>query len=39
MLAGKDVRNVMDYTYVLGELKAGEEYEMVVLRGGERLRF
>jgi hypothetical protein len=36
-LAGKDVRNVMDYTYILGELKAGEEYEMVVQRGGERL--
>lgn len=36
-LAGKDVRNVMDYTYILGELKAGEEYEIVVLRGGERL--
>jgi len=36
-LAGKDVRNVMDYTYILGEMKAGEEYEMVVMRGGERL--
>lgn len=36
-LAGKDIRNVMDYTYVLGEMKAGEEYEIVVLRGGERL--
>ncbi|MGH9819387.1 MAG: M20/M25/M40 family metallo-hydrolase, partial [Pyrinomonadaceae bacterium] len=36
-LAGHDVRNVMDYTYILGEMKAGEEYEIVVLRGGERL--
>lgn len=36
-LAGKDIRNVMDYTYVLGEMKAGEEYEVVVLRAGERL--
>jgi aminopeptidase YwaD len=36
-LAGHDIRNVMDYTFVLGEMKAGEEYEMVVLRGGERL--
>lgn len=36
-LAGKDVRNAMDYTYVLGEMKAGEEYEIVVIRGGERL--
>jgi aminopeptidase YwaD len=36
-LAGKDVRNVMDYTYILGEMKAGEEYEIIVLRGGEKL--
>jgi S1-C subfamily serine protease len=36
-LAGKDVRNVMDYTYILGEMKAGEEYEVVVMRGTERL--
>ncbi|MEP7213862.1 MAG: M20/M25/M40 family metallo-hydrolase [Acidobacteriota bacterium] len=36
-LAGKDIRNVMDYTYVLGEIKAGTEYEVVVLRGGERI--
>jgi C-terminal processing protease CtpA/Prc len=36
-LAGKDVRNVMDYTYILGEMKAGEEYEIIVLRAGERL--
>jgi hypothetical protein len=27
----------MDYTYVLGEMKAGEEYEIVVLRGGEKI--
>jgi S1-C subfamily serine protease len=36
-LAGKDIRNVMDYTYVLGEMKAGTEYEIVAVRGGERL--
>ncbi|MBA2737477.1 MAG: PDZ domain-containing protein, partial [Pyrinomonadaceae bacterium] len=36
-LAGKDVRNVQDYTFVLGEMKAGEEYEIVVVRGAERL--
>ena len=35
-LAGKDVRNAMDYTYVLGEMKAGQEYEVVLLRGTER---
>jgi len=38
-LAGHDIRNVMDYTFVLGEMKAGEEYEIVVLRGGEKLTF
>ena len=36
-LAGKDIRNVMDYTYVLGEMKAGIEYEIVVRRGTETL--
>ncbi len=36
-LAGRDVRNVYDYTYVLGEMKAGQEYEVEVLRGTERL--
>jgi hypothetical protein len=36
-LAGHDIRNVMDYTFVLGEMKAGVEYEIVVLRGGEKL--
>ncbi len=36
-LAGHDVRNIQDYTFVLGEMKAGEEYEVVVIRGAERL--
>ena len=36
-LAGKDVRNAMDYTYVLGSMKAGEEYEVVIKRGDEIL--
>jgi len=36
-LAGKDVRNVMDYTYTLGEMRAGQEYEVVVMRGGQRM--
>lgn len=36
-LAGKEVRNVMDYTYLLGTMKAGEEYEVVIMRGTERL--
>ncbi|MFL6227955.1 MAG: M20/M25/M40 family metallo-hydrolase, partial [Pyrinomonadaceae bacterium] len=37
-LAGRDVKNVYDYTYALGEMKAGQEYEVEVLRGGERLK-
>jgi S1-C subfamily serine protease len=36
-LAGRDVRNVYDYTYALGEMKAGEEYDAEVMRAGERL--
>jgi aminopeptidase YwaD len=36
-LAGKEIRNVMDYTYILGEMKAGQEYEVEVMRGAERL--
>jgi S1-C subfamily serine protease len=38
-MAGHDVRNVYDYTYALAEMKAGQEYELELLRGSERLRF
>ncbi len=37
-LAGRDIRNVYDYTAALGEMKAGEEYEVEVVRGAERLK-
>ncbi|HZH33125.1 MAG TPA: M20/M25/M40 family metallo-hydrolase [Pyrinomonadaceae bacterium] len=37
-LAGRDVRNVYDYTYALGEMSGGVEYEVEVMRGGERLK-
>ena len=37
-LAGKDVRNAMDYTYVLGSMKPGEEYEIEIIRGTERMK-
>jgi hypothetical protein len=37
-LAGRDVHNVYDYTYALGEMKAGQEYEVEVVRGTERLK-
>jgi Zn-dependent M28 family amino/carboxypeptidase len=36
-LAGRDVRNVYDYTQALSEMKAGQEYEVEVMRGGQRL--
>lgn len=36
-LAGRLVRNVYDYTYILGEIKAGEEYEVEILRDGKPL--
>ena len=38
-LAGRDIRNVYDYTDTLVDMKAGEEYEVVVLRGSERMTF
>jgi aminopeptidase YwaD len=36
-LAGHDVKNVYDYTYALGEMKAGQEYEVVLVRDGQQL--
>ncbi|HJZ80238.1 MAG TPA: PDZ domain-containing protein, partial [Pyrinomonadaceae bacterium] len=37
-IAGRDVKNVYDYTYALGEMKGGQEYEIEVVRGTERLK-
>ena len=36
-LAGRDVRNVYDYTQALSEMKAGQEYDVEVMRDGQRL--
>jgi len=36
-MAGHEVKNVYDYTYALGEMKAGQEYEVGIVRGSERL--
>jgi hypothetical protein len=33
----RDVKNVYDYTYALGEMKAGQEYVFEVVRGSERV--
>jgi Zn-dependent M28 family amino/carboxypeptidase len=38
-MAGRDVKNVYDYTYALGEMKAGQEYEVEIMRGNEKLTF
>ena len=35
--AGREIRNIQDYTALLGELKADTEYEIEVVRGAERL--
>ena len=36
-LAGKEIRNIRDYTAILGELEAGKEYEIEIVRGSEKL--
>ena len=37
-LAGKELKNIYDYTYVLGALKVGEETDITVRRKGETLK-
>src|SRR5215213_4942395 len=36
-IGNRDVKNVYDYTYALGEMKAGQEYVIEVMRGSEKL--
>ncbi len=36
-LGGKEIRNISDYVFVLGEMKADQEYEIVVMRGAKKL--
>ena len=36
-LAGAEIKNVQDYTKALGTMKADIEYEIVIVRGSERL--
>ena len=33
----REIKNVYDYTYALGEMKAGEEYVVEIMRAGEKL--
>jgi aminopeptidase YwaD len=37
-LAGREIKNVYDYTYALGEMQPDREYEVEVVRGGKRLK-
>lgn len=37
-IAGRDIKNVYDYTYALGEMTAGQEYEVEIVRGSEQLK-
>ena len=36
-IGNREVKNVYDYTAALGDMKAGQEYVIEVLRGGEKL--
>ena len=36
-IGNREVKNVYDYTYALGEMKAGQEYVFEVMRGTEKL--
>ena len=36
-IGNREVKNVYDYTYALGEMKAGQEYVFEVMRGSEKL--
>ena len=36
-IGNREVKNVYDYTAALGEMKAGQEYEIEVMRGSEKL--
>lgn len=36
-LAGKDIKNVYDYTAAMGEMKPDVEYDVVIIRGAETM--
>jgi len=38
-LGGREIKNIYDYTYALGDFNPGDEVEVVVLRGDEKLSF
>lgn len=36
-IAGKEIRNISDYMFMLGEMKAGKTYDVVVVRDGKKV--
>ncbi|CUU01130.1 PA domain-containing protein [Candidatus Kryptobacter tengchongensis] len=38
-LGGREIKNIYDYTYALGDFNPGDEVEIIVLRDGEKLSF
>lgn len=36
-LGAREIKNIYDYTYALGDLEGGKEVEIVVLRAGQRI--
>lgn len=38
-LAGKEIKNIYDYTFIMGVLKIGQETEMEVMRDGKKETF
>jgi len=36
-IGNREIKNVYDYTFALGEMKGGQEYSIEVIRGTERL--
>ena len=36
-IGSREIKNVYDYTYALGEMKAGQEYVVEVIRNGEKV--
>jgi Zn-dependent M28 family amino/carboxypeptidase len=36
-IGDREIKNVYDYTYALGEMKAGQEYGFEIIRGSEKL--
>jgi len=38
-LGEREIKNIYDYTYALGDFNPGDEVEVIILRNGEKLSF